>query len=68
MQEDPRYPIGKFDQSITVTKEMRNDFINTIETLPSQLRKEVENLSQTAIRYPLPRWRLDDQAGCSSST
>ncbi|MBK7229588.1 MAG: bacillithiol transferase BstA [Ignavibacteriales bacterium] len=46
MQKDPRYPIGKFDYNITVTKEMRKEFINTIETLPAQLRKEIENLSQ----------------------
>ena len=42
MQTDPRYPIGKFDINVIVTKEMRKEFINTIETLPSQLRKEVE--------------------------
>mgnify|MGYP001610580228 FL=1 len=52
MQKDPRYPIGKFDKNITVTKEMRNDFIKTIETLPSQLRKEVENLSQQQLDTP----------------
>ena len=40
MQKDPRYPIGKFDKNIFVTNEMRNEFIRTIETLPSQLRKE----------------------------
>jgi uncharacterized damage-inducible protein DinB len=52
MQKDPRYPIGKFNKNITVTKEMRSDFINTIETLPSQLRKEVENLSQQQLDTP----------------
>jgi uncharacterized damage-inducible protein DinB len=52
MQKDPRYPIGKFDKNITVTKEMRSDFITTIETLPSQLRKEVENLSQQQLDTP----------------
>ncbi len=52
MQKDPRYPIGKFDMNITVTKEMRSDFIKTIETLPSQLRKEVENLSQEQLDTP----------------
>lgn len=49
MQKDPRYPIGTFDKNIDVTKEMRNEFINTIESLPSQLRKEVENLSQQQL-------------------
>ena len=52
MQEDPRYPIGKFDQSITVTIKMRNDFIKTIEALPQQLRMEVENLSQKQLDTP----------------
>ena len=52
MQKDPRYPIGKFDQSITVTIEMRNDFIKTIEALPLQLRMEVENLSQKQLDTP----------------
>ena len=46
MQTEPRYPIGKFDQSITVTMDMRREFINIIEDLPSQLRIEVENLSE----------------------
>ena len=52
MQTDPRYPIGKFDQNINVTKEMRGEFINTIEALPSQLRKEVENLSEQQLDTP----------------
>ena len=52
MQSDPRYPIGKFDRNINVTKEMRSDFIKIIETLPLQLRKEVENLSQQQLDTP----------------
>lgn len=52
MKSDPRYPIGKFNRNITVTKEMQNDFINTIEVLPSQLRKEVENLTQQQLDTP----------------
>lgn len=52
MQKDPRYPIGRFDKIPNVTKEMRNEFINTIESLPSQLRKEVENLSQQQLDTP----------------
>ena len=52
MQKDPRYPIGKFDLNITVTKEMRSDFIKTIETIPSQLKKEVENLSEQQLNTP----------------
>jgi hypothetical protein len=52
MQKDPRYPIGKFDKNINETKEMLSEFINTIETLPSQLRKEVENLSEQQLDTP----------------
>jgi len=52
MRSDPRYPIGKFDKDINVTKGMRSDFINIIETLPSQLRKEVENLSKQQLDIP----------------
>ena len=52
MQKDPRYPIGKFDKSITVTKEMRREFFNTIESLPSRLRNEVENLTQQQLDTP----------------
>lgn len=52
MQLDPRYPIGKFDRNIKVSKEIRNDFIKTIEELPVQLRKEVENLSQQQLDTP----------------
>jgi uncharacterized damage-inducible protein DinB len=52
MQKDPRYPIGNFDQNITVKKEMRREFISTIESLPSQLRKEVENLSEQQLDTP----------------
>jgi uncharacterized damage-inducible protein DinB len=52
MQSDPRYPIGKFDRNINVTKEMRSDFITIIETLPSQLRMEIENLSEQQLNTP----------------
>lgn len=52
MQTDPRYPIGRFDRNINVAKEMRIDFIKTIEELPAQLRKEVENLSQQQLDTP----------------
>ena len=52
MQTDPRYPIGKFDINVIVTNEMRKEFINTIETLPSQLRKEVESLSPQQLDTP----------------
>ncbi|HEX7358420.1 MAG TPA: bacillithiol transferase BstA [Ignavibacteriaceae bacterium] len=52
MQKDPRYPIGRFDRNINITREVRSDFIKTIETLPSQLKKEVENLSPQQLDTP----------------
>ncbi len=52
MQKDPRYPIGRFDHNINVTMEMRNEFIKTIESLPSLLKREVENLSEEQLSAP----------------
>ncbi len=52
MQTDPRYPIGKFDKNINVTKELRSEFISTIENLPPQLRKEVGDLTQLQLDTP----------------
>lgn len=52
MNEDLRYPIGKFDNNIIVAKEMRAEFINTIELLPSLLKKEVQNLSDAQLNTP----------------
>ena len=47
-----RYPIGRFDRNIIVTKDMRREFINTIASLPVQLKKEVENLTQQQLDTP----------------
>lgn len=60
MQTDPRYPIGRFDRNINVTKETRIDFIKTIEKLPAQLRKEVEPLNdeQLNTRYREEGWTI----------
>ncbi len=52
MQNDPRYPIGRFDYNIEVTKELRSDFIKTLDSLPALLRKEVENLSDEQLNTP----------------
>jgi len=52
MQKGPCYPIGRFDHSINVTKELRSEFIKTIESLPYLLRKEVENLSDEQLNTP----------------
>lgn len=52
MRKDPRYPIGRFDKQINITKEIRKEFINTIEILPLQLRNEVVNLSSRQLDTP----------------
>ncbi len=52
MQTDLRYPIGKFNRNIIVTKELRKDLIKTIESLPALLKKEVENLSEQQLDTP----------------
>ena len=60
MSVDPRYPIGKFDKNIIVTPELRKDFINTIESLPADLKKEVEPLNdeQLNTRYREGGWTV----------
>lgn len=52
METDPRYPIGRFDRNINVSKEMLSNFIKTIEGLPAQLRKEVEDLTPQQLDTP----------------
>lgn len=49
MEKDLRYPIGRFDKNIEVTEEIRSTFFNTLENLPSLLRKEVENLTEEQL-------------------
>lgn len=52
MNQDQRYPIGRFDRNIIVTKDNRSEFINTIAALPAHLKKEVENLTQQQLDTP----------------
>lgn len=60
MEKDLRYPIGRFNHNINVTKEMRSELIKTIENLPSLLRKEVEHLSKEQLdtRYREGGWTI----------
>lgn len=44
MDEDLRFPIGRFDSKMTVTKEIRDQFIETIESYPEILFEEIKNL------------------------
>ncbi len=52
MSEDLRFPIGKFDSDIEITKEFREEFINTISNLPDKLNAAVENLSDAQLDTP----------------
>ena len=52
MNEDLRFPIGKFDAQIEVTPEMRKGFIKTIADLPENLEKAVEGLSDERLDTP----------------
>jgi uncharacterized damage-inducible protein DinB len=51
MNEDLRFPVGDFEQ-IEVTKDLRNQFINTIAELPANLRAAVEGLSEEQLETP----------------
>lgn len=52
MEIDPRYPIGKFDRSLIVSKTMRSEFIRTLQSLPQELKNEVINLSDSQLDTP----------------
>lgn len=50
--DNPKYPIGKFQKSDTLTKDILNKFIDDIEIFPKKLKKEVENLSDEKLDTP----------------
>ena len=47
--EDLRYPLGKFEKNLEITREMRVEFIRTIEDLPAKLCEAVEGLSEEQL-------------------
>ncbi|MEZ5425923.1 MAG: bacillithiol transferase BstA [Pyrinomonadaceae bacterium] len=47
--EDLRYPIGTFDPSVEVTKELKESFIKDLEELPALLREAVKGLSDEQL-------------------
>ena len=51
MSEDLRFPVGKFEK-VEVTKEMRQQFIQTISELPKNLRIAVKDLSEEQLETP----------------
>jgi uncharacterized damage-inducible protein DinB len=59
MSEDLRFPVGKF-QEVVVSKELRQQFINTIENLPAQLREACRGLNddQLETQYRPDGWTI----------
>lgn len=51
MNEDLRFPVGKFEK-VEVTDELRRQFIQTIEELPKKLREAVKDLSEEQLETP----------------
>ncbi len=52
MNEDLRYPIGKFDKNIQVTPLIREGFVKTILNLHDNLRKAISNLNESQLDAP----------------
>ncbi|HQQ93113.1 MAG TPA: putative metal-dependent hydrolase [Bacteroidia bacterium] len=52
MEKDPRYPIGKFKAPEHYSSTLIQDYIQTIESLPDQLKKEVDGLSPEQLDTP----------------
>ncbi len=58
--ENLKYPIGTFHVPSLITKEHLNDWITTLEELPSRIRLLVENLSEEQLdtSYRPQGWTL----------
>ncbi len=52
MSEDLRFPIGKFDNNVEITSELRKEFVQTIAQLPTTLEKAISNLSDEQFDTP----------------
>jgi len=52
MSEDLRFPIGKFDNSVEITSELRKEFVQIIAQLPTTLEKAISNLSDEQFDTP----------------
>lgn len=50
--ENLKYPVGKFDWSVEVSEQARNQAIRKIAALPSRLRAVVANLSDEQLNTP----------------
>jgi uncharacterized damage-inducible protein DinB len=50
--EQLKYPIGKYQRPQTFAKEQFTEWINTIESFPAKLIKEISNLSEEQLNTP----------------
>ena len=50
--ESQRYPVGRFKLTEQVTAEQRKQAIDFLESLPQQLRQEVESRGEAALERP----------------
>lgn len=59
--DELRYPIGKFQPAAEVTAALREQWIETIESLPAELRKAVINIPEGELareRYRPEGWTI----------
>lgn len=52
MQDDLRFPIGKFDKNIEITPEIRQRLIKTISELPEKIKSVTKNLTDAQLDTP----------------
>jgi len=52
MNQEPRYPIGRFKASETYSLSERNAFIDRIESLPERLQASVNGLTTSQLNTP----------------
>ncbi len=52
MNEDLKFPIGKFDKSIEITDQIRDGFISDLRELPLKVRSAVESLGDDGLETP----------------
>lgn len=52
MQDDLRFPIGKFDENIEITPEKRRQLIQTIAELPDKVKLATSNLTEDQLDTP----------------
>jgi uncharacterized damage-inducible protein DinB len=52
MEEDLRYPIGKFEYKGVATPQQREEFIQSIARIPEKMRKTVDSLNAEQLSTP----------------